>query len=396
MVSFPCRDEDTNVTSVGIGDSGVKLHSRYIALALVGSSCFLLALNFPNLSGAQPSDASLSAEKLNSEGKALIAELNLEGAAAKFREAIGLVEDPRFAFNLCYTLEKSGGLEEAQRACKWVTGSTNPRLAKKAAVLLKKVEAKLNFRREKIPSEPTGVPLPPTGETPSKPPLSGAPPLSGEPTSSPRENPGNTGSPAQPSYPPPGVSTPPVAPPPMVVGKPKPNRWGLRFGATNSSAENLTATDGSVLSGVFGAMFTRSFGSSFQLMFEGQIAGRGAELVEADFFEDREQVDLELTYLDFSSTSRYSLGQGRLKPFFEIGSTISFLLLSERTGGVAIAPEPDLPILDFSLNFGGGILMGSLEFRIVYMRGLLDLSGDDIENGPVHSRSTQFAVGYWF
>jgi Flp pilus assembly protein TadD len=74
------------------------------------------------LASAQPS-AYAQAEALNDEGKALIGRVDLAGAAAKFRQAIALVEDPRYVFNLCYALEKSGVLQEARRECQWVTTS---------------------------------------------------------------------------------------------------------------------------------------------------------------------------------------------------------------------------------------------------------------------------------
>lgn len=106
------------------------------------------------------------AEELNSEGKRLVGRLDLEGAAEKFRDAWQLVHDPRFAFNLCYTLEKSGKLYEAKAACQQALNAPDQRLAEKVKNLLKAIE-------EKIP--PTPVPQPTTGPT-------GQPAPAGQPT----------------------------------------------------------------------------------------------------------------------------------------------------------------------------------------------------------------------
>ncbi|MBL4634900.1 MAG: outer membrane beta-barrel protein [Kofleriaceae bacterium] len=346
------------------------------------------------MSEAQEGDAAIRAERLNSEGKALIGELDLEGAAAKFREAIGLIEDPRYAFNLCYTLEKSGGLEEAERACTWVTGSTNKRLAKKAVELLKRVKAKL-ASRPGTSASPSPV-VRGVDSSGGEPPQSVPAPVTSTPgTSATGEN-----------RPPPPVRTYPIrtslpASPVSTNGIPtaqpvKTTRWGVRGGTSLSTVNGLGSNDGQFLSGMLGVMYTRSFGAPFQLIYEAQFAGRGAQLVTGDLIAGRGAVDLDLTYLDLSSTSRYSFGNGTLRPFLELGSSLSFLLLSKISTDFETSEETSFPTLDVSFNVGGGITFGSLEVRVVYMRGLLDLSSDLQAGSDVYSVSTLFEGGYWF
>ncbi len=363
-------------------------------------SVVLIAGLYVPVSEAQEGDAAIQAEKLNSEGKELIGELDLEGAAAKFRAAIGLVEDPRYAFNLCYTLEKSGGLEEAERACTWVTGSTNKRLAKKAVELLKKVKAKLASR----PSSPLPV-APPVSSDIDSPPVSpdvdsSGPELLEQPASGPVSGAPTAAGSSTGEKPPPPVAPASSAPAsPIVVPTAQPAktaRWGVRVGTSFSTVNGLGNSDGRLVSGMLGVMYTRSFGSSFQLLYEAQFAGRGAQLVSRDFIAGRAPVDLDLTYLDLSSTSRYTIGKGDLKPFFELGSSLSFLLLSEVLSDMVTMEESSFPTLDISVNIGGGVTFGSLEFRVVHMRGVLDLSSDLQAGSDVRSVSTLFEGGYWF
>ena len=72
-------------------------------------TAFLVALSFlGHMRAAEAQDLSVKAKKaesLNTEGKKLVSRLDLDGAAERFRDAWQLVRDPRFAFNLCYTLE---------------------------------------------------------------------------------------------------------------------------------------------------------------------------------------------------------------------------------------------------------------------------------------------------
>ncbi len=320
-----------------------------------------------------------AAEALNAEGKTLIKDLDLDGAAAKFREAIGLVEDPRYAFNLCFTLEKSGGLDEAQLACKWVTGSTDKRLAKKAAVLLGKVEAKIAER----PKVPVPVATPDPKPTPVPPPVRYPPPV---------------------GKPPPPVGNPgvPLPPPPLLV-PPKPKsdrRIGVRAGFTNSFMVGPDSDEDSHFAGSFGLAYGRNMNSSLQIISEIQVAGRGAVFSLGPNFSGNE-IDVSLVYLDTIGLMRYQFGSGRVQPFVDLGGAFS-LLLSQDASSDGISDTlseslNDFATVDMSIVSGFGAMMGSFELRLTVMYGLLDVSPSE---GPgrefLNNRSTLFQAGFFF
>ena len=82
------------------------------------------------------------AEELNRLGKARATELDLEGAAKLFREALAIENDPRYAFNLCYTLEKSGHLREAKEFCVEAQQNGDESVVYKSTQILKRLAAR--------------------------------------------------------------------------------------------------------------------------------------------------------------------------------------------------------------------------------------------------------------
>src|SRR5687768_15694577 len=93
----------------------------------------LLVLASAGPARAQSPDERARAEKLNDQGKRQIALVDFEGAAESFRAAIALVADPRYYYNLCYTLHRAGKLREAHAACEMAAASNqDPRLHAKA------------------------------------------------------------------------------------------------------------------------------------------------------------------------------------------------------------------------------------------------------------------------
>lgn len=119
---------------------------------------------------AQPADR---AEALNEEGKQLFGEKRYLEAYKRFRAATELREDPRFVFNVCFTLNFLERYEEAIDACERVEelGPDESLAAKNQQVL--------EALRQKVPApeeppgdgEPVGEPggEPPFGEGPGGP-----------------------------------------------------------------------------------------------------------------------------------------------------------------------------------------------------------------------------------
>jgi hypothetical protein len=71
-----------------------------------------------------PADADTEAiargEQLNNEGKTLFRAADVQGAAAKFHEAIAAYPDPRYYFNLCFAYESLKRYDDAITTCKQV------------------------------------------------------------------------------------------------------------------------------------------------------------------------------------------------------------------------------------------------------------------------------------
>lgn len=106
-----------------------------------------LPMAVPALAHAQ-SDTERAAQ-LNEEGKVLWHEKNDLGAAAeKFRQATEVYPDPRYYFNLCYSLHQLQRYREALDACEGVaTSGGDEKQRKKAQVVIDDI-------RKRIPDDP--------------------------------------------------------------------------------------------------------------------------------------------------------------------------------------------------------------------------------------------------
>ncbi len=302
---------------------------------------------------AQGADGQAQAEELNSQGKALIGQLDLAGAAQRFRAAMLLSSDPRFAFNLCYTLEKSGQFGEAKVACEKVVGAADPRLANKANKLLAVIEGK----------------------------------MAGEPASSR-------------SAPPPGQSEPAVAPPPRaqpVASLPPPKsqashrtlQYGAVVGLSRANVSSAEADPDAVVGYAVGAWARMGLRPSFDSILEAQLVRRG--------FSTR-LVDLTTTYLDLGFASRWYLGMGGAKPYLEAGMTLSILLSSEVD--VAVAQPDEIQAYDLAYTIGVGTLVGigslSVDVRARYLHGLVSIGQDVVGDLTGYNRSVLAQLGVWY
>jgi hypothetical protein len=97
-------------------------------------------------SGASPTgrpgegDAAARAEALNEEGKQRMKVVDFAGAAQSFRAAIAARPDPRYYYNLCFTLHKMGSQAEARAACEVAAGTSDQRLRKRALELIERID----------------------------------------------------------------------------------------------------------------------------------------------------------------------------------------------------------------------------------------------------------------
>lgn len=70
-------------------------------------------------SAAPPDEAKLAqADALNEQGKDKLRSADVQGALASFQQAVALVPDPRYQFNVCLTLEAAEQWDNAIAACK--------------------------------------------------------------------------------------------------------------------------------------------------------------------------------------------------------------------------------------------------------------------------------------
>jgi tetratricopeptide (TPR) repeat protein len=148
--------------------------SRPLALLLAISVTHLVA---PAGSGLARADTRSDAEHFNDQGKALFLRGDFEGAAASFREALELVQDPRYDFNLCAALEKSGDWDAALEACDEVfKDGGDAELRAKAGTRSASIRDARRHGPRPPPSQPVVLPQPPPGSAaPARPPLAKAP-----------------------------------------------------------------------------------------------------------------------------------------------------------------------------------------------------------------------------
>lgn len=113
---------------------------------------FLMVLTLGPLAHADDQER---AEELNRQGKQKIQELDLDGAAKLFREALSHHSDPRYAFNLCYTLEKSGYVDEAEEHCEFAQQHGEESVVYKSTQILKRIVERRKATAETSTATPT-------------------------------------------------------------------------------------------------------------------------------------------------------------------------------------------------------------------------------------------------
>ncbi len=301
---------------------------------------------------AEPSESQAQAEELNSQGKALIKQLDLAGAAQRFRAAMALSSDPRFAFNLCYTLEKSGQFADAKEACEKVVGATDARLANKANKLLAGIEGKMA-------GEPTSSPLPtpPTQRTPATARAPRAQPVASVPTMAPQDT-------------------------------HKTLQYGAVVGLSRANVSGTELNPDAVVGYAVGGWARMGLRPSFDSIVEAQLVQRG--------FSTR-AFDVSASYLDLGFASRWYLGTGGTKPYLEAGMTLSILLSSEVD--LMVAESQELQAYDLAYTIGVGTMIGigslSVDVRARYMHGLIAI-GEGAGDLTAYNRSVLAQVGMWY
>ncbi len=325
--------------------SFTSIHRAALLLSL-GSALLLWS---PSESHAQDAEKRAQAEELNNQGKQRIKQLDLEGAAARFRAAMQLVDDPRYAFNLCYTLDKSNKLEEARVACQDVVSSGDPRLGEKAAALLETIDAKL---------------------------AQGAGP-------GPENTPPDTSEP---------VVQPPEPPEPIKSETPPAPRFAGMVGAASANV-NAEVTTTARLGLALGGTFLVADLPSVDLIADAQLVQRGFSSFVSDI-----ELTANLTYFDLGFAARYSLGQSLTKPYLEFGTTLCVLVTSSATVG-GMDSDVNASSIDVATTLGVGMRIGTIDLRARLLMGLIDInsnSSDSIAQTGTTNRVTTVQAGYWF
>lgn len=154
--------------------TGRSLRASLVAMVVVAGIGAVFAL--ARSGNAFAAAANPQAESLNDEGKSLFKAGDLQGAAAKFRQALALSADARFDYNLCAALEKLADYDAALEACDAVFhhGGDSDLRAKAGTR-----SASIREARRKAHTTPPGnvvLPPPPEGYPDGTPPPPGAKP----------------------------------------------------------------------------------------------------------------------------------------------------------------------------------------------------------------------------
>jgi hypothetical protein len=346
-------------------------------------ACLLLAATAATVR-AQTRDAAARAEALNAEGKAKIQVVDFEGAASRFRAAIALVPDPRFYFNLCYTLDRAGKLREARSACEVAAAGKDARLAEKARGRLVVIERAIadgkdgQRRTDPAPARPgdtladgeSAAPGTPIAVSPSPP---GDASATGTPTvdaAAPQVRPGSTFA--------------------ILFG------LGASLLAIDPDLPEPLSVDPNTAVALGGGM-NLWFGK-LALQFEGLLARRGATVT----FNDGSAAFLSnsFTYLDVVGAARFEPGQGRLRPYGLGGLYLGLKLAADferfdgtmTTTGELQEVGPDLGLL----VGGGGVFGGfrrAFSVDVRYQHGFTDADGTDATVTTKH-RTLIIMAGY--
>lgn len=306
----------------------------------------------------QASPHQVQAESLNDKGKAQIKLLDLAGAAQFFRLALVLDPDPRYSFNLCYTLDKSGRFEEAKEACQTAIQGDNRRVRDKAQHLLLAIEEKL---------AKTVAPKSIRKAAPSTP--------------APKPTPQLVGSPA--------TKTSPQTPSSPSSATAAPLMFGASFGISYASA---SGSDSSPTIGyAFGASALYPLSPSLGIVVDLQYVQRSRTTDSSELLSS-----LRSNYLDLSPTLRFQIGSTGTTYYAEAGVTGSLLLAASNDD-----PLLDSNSVDLAWTIGAGYQIhmprvGVTEVRARYVAGLLEQEGPTPMQAPIYNRTILLQSGYWF
>lgn len=375
-------------------------------------------LGVPGSAAAQPAgDKAAQAEALNAEGKERMRVLDLDAAAEKFRKAIALSPDPRFYFNLCFTLEKLDRLREARAACQVVDKDSNadPKLREKSRTLLAQIDQRL---ASGAPAEPVGGNGKPVDTLADGEPVGGSgagggPVMgnagSGQATGDRPQatGDGRPGGLAGMSGGQPGAAQPGAAPAGGAVqgaaaAEPLPPLKTIGFGgrlAVNNATIAFSEGDEGVDSrtGIaIGAVLLWRMSHKLAIQLEGSYSQKGAAAEEG-----LDSVTIAFDYFEIPVLLRYTFGS-RIKGFFFGGLALGLLVnaqLITDVGGETMEQDiDDVKSTDVAAVLGGGIEIpmgaGALFADLRYWLGFTDL--DDVDGSTSRNRVGSLSVGYLF
>lgn len=309
-----------------------------------GIGVFLMLLLLGPLAHAEDQER---AEELNRKGKVKIQELDLDGAAKLFREALSHHSDARYAFNLCYTLEKSGYVDEAEEHCEFAQQHGEESVVYKATQVLKQIAA-----RQKSAAKPgTSAPQTPP---PARPPADTAAPDT-------------------------------AAPPRPLLALPTPKEPKLRYGGFVGFLNN----GGSSSSVNVGGGLIQNTTGRHSFVLTGELLRRRADSV---FRDDR---PAEVLFLDVSPSVRFAIFRnGSL--YFEAGLNLGLRLYVD-SADVAL---DEVPVLHYGYVLGLGLALPiyehvvDLRFRIVpSVSDVVEATDDGSARGSV---TLAFGAGLWW
>jgi hypothetical protein len=306
-----------------------------------------------SVAGADDANVVARAEALNAQGKARMQVVDFEGAAALFRSAIELVPDPRYYFNLCYTLDRAGNLREARVACEAVVAS------KADARLIEKARERLVAINQAI----------------------------GDRAATPAATPSDGQAAATAPSPPPGTSpdaTDASAGAPRTAVRPG-HTYSIRLGVGASTIVGDGIDLDMIFAGALGGGAIVWLGP-VAIQLEGLVARRGASVTFDGGSGSVTQTDT-YTYVDLVTAARLEVGGGRVRPY-GLGGLYGGLRLAA-TGELSDGTSVDVvgtSTFDLGLVVGGGAAFGgfrrafSVDLR--FQQGFVDL--DESENHPKH------------
>lgn len=349
------------------------------------AACLALAVAAP-LARAQSAADRARADKLNDEGKALIQQVNFEAAAEKFRAAIAISADPRYYFNLCYTLDRQGKLREAKAACEAVAaGGSDARLVEKARNRLVEIDRAIRAGQDGRASGAGASETLSDGEQVRPGQVSTVSP------SVPGARPSQVGPrPAQPRPTQPAPARPPAPAHPDGPPAPPAERPGatftalLGFGFAQLGIEpqdSGVSNDGTSALGIGGGVIL--WRGSLGIEISGLLARRGTEtsFVDPDTFLVN-TAEILYTYLDVDAAARYEFSSRRFRPYALGGAYLGINLGTDGKVNGMDFEVTEVAATDFGLLLGGGCAFGgfhrafSIEFR--YAHGLADVDDSDI------------------